>query len=301
MSSLIDLGLKQGSIISFSSDCKKGTVAFPKVEGMIISGRVGHEKAKEVNQESLFLVLSQECSIENTQQKFIELAQLKEKKIVDEQKVEHFLLGKDYKKLLVKHQGRFFEIEESLLTKVKKKELVEHLQSNNLIVLDSPLNDKNKRILLQWRVLTYFRIPFPDKFNRALMNYFKESDYSFPEYLKQHSDYIHSVRIFVSPEDVENAEHYHFSITILLYELEDDDYPNGVPRQFQVDLDSKLLEMLDEFSKVPYLSCTQLDTFDHTEFQFPRNYTVDLSITIDEFTFANADTMREFNFEYLCY
>ncbi|EMK2729639.1 hypothetical protein [Vibrio diabolicus] len=298
MCSLVDLGLRQGSILQFKSTCSKGSKPFEHASSVIKKGRVGHEQNKGVSENSLFVVLSQDCSIANNSEKFIELAQLKNKTEVQEKNVQHILLGKDYKKLLVKYQGEFYEIEETLLTKVKKKELSSCLQ-DSLNLASASLPDPQKKILLDWRVLTYFRVPFPDSFNRKLSGYFASSEYRFLNYLKENRDYIHSVRIFVTPEDEESAEHYYFSITVLLYELEDeDDNPSGVPANFQEDLDKELEKMLREFEEFSSYTCIQ---FNANSIQFPRNFIASLSTTIDDFTFANAETMREFNFQYLCY
>ncbi|HGF5257078.1 TPA: hypothetical protein ACF37V_002731 [Vibrio parahaemolyticus] len=301
MSSLIDRGLRQGSVIRFRSPFDKGSKSFQAASSAIKKGRIGHETNKDIVESSLFVVLSQDCSIASSTEKFLELAQLKKKENVQENKIGHFLLGQDYKKLFVKYRNEFYELEESLLTKVKKTEF-EPLLDDNLEISDASLDESQKKVLLEWRILNYYRVPFPDRFNRSLAGYFAESNHTFTNYLRANRQHIHSVRIFVTPEDEENASHYYFSVTVLLYELEDEeDNPNGVPQSFQTELDNQLECMLKEFSEHSGFTCIQLENFQVGSIQLPRNYTIDLSTTIDEFSFANAYTMREFNFQYLCY
>ncbi|WP_298441405.1 hypothetical protein [uncultured Ferrimonas sp.] len=288
MTGLIDLGVRQGIVLAISEQAQPGSEELSRVEKIIKQGRYGLFQNKAVNQKHLYVVLTQDCSISSG--KYIELAQMKAKAVADESRVEHLLLGKDYGKLFLKYDGSIYEVEESLLTKIKTSDLVE-LVSSGLFNVNNQLDVNEKRIIIDWRLRSYLREPYPDGFNRSLFRYLEENSW-FTDYLHEHREHIHSLRIYVSPEDIENAECYCFSITAVLY-------IGG--EQYEKDISDKLETMIKGISQFDNIKCMQDDNFEFDSVELPEYITLAFAVSLDDFSFANADVMREFNFQYLCY
>lgn len=288
MSNLIQLGLKQGSVVGFSAQLTTQSDAFSKVEQHIKNGRYGLFEPKGVTLDHLYVVLTQDCTI--TSGKYIEFAQLKKKKVKDPDKIEHLLLGKDYNKLYLKFDNNFYESEESLLTKVKSDVLIECIKAKSLDI-KGQLLPNNIRILLDWRTLAYFREPYPDGFNRILIQYLREEGEWFINFLRNSSDKIHSLRVYVTPDN-EDAKEYQFSITALLT-LEGECLEDEISRNID--------RMLDQLNQYKGIDCIQSESFNTNNFSFPDSLVLSLTSTLDEFTFSNAYVMREYNFQYLCY
>ncbi|MCL1091573.1 hypothetical protein L2744_18600 [Shewanella profunda] len=289
MDELINIGVRQGTVLGFSEHLTIQSAEFKVLEDNIKKGRYGIFEPKGVSKSHLYVVLTQDCTISSG--KYIELAQLKKKTVKDESKVQHLLLGKDYSKLYVNFEGDIYETEEALLTKVSKELLIEALSSEDLKVKSS-LSITSMKIVLDWRLLAYRREPFPDKFNRILIDYFKKSNFWFTDFLSENQEHVHSVRIFVTPESDEDADLYHFSITLVLTEsgqAHDETLFDGLER------------MINEFSQMNGVVGLQTEEFEQSSFAFPEHLTISLTVNLDEFSFANAYVMREFNFQYLCY
>ncbi|PTA49273.1 hypothetical protein C9I43_01385 [Shewanella morhuae] len=288
MDELIEAGVRQGTVLGFSEQLTNKSQEFTVLEKVIKKGRYGHFESKGVSKDHLYVILTQDCSISSG--KYIELAQLKKKIVKDEGKVQHLLLGKDYSKLYVKIDGTIYESEESLLTKVPKEILVKALGDGDLKVSTS-LDVNCIKIILDWRLLAYRREPFPDNFNRKLDAYFQQSHFWFTGFLAANQDNIHSVRVFVTPED-EEADEYCFAITLILTE-------NG--QEKDAEISDALVKMIGEFSEIEGIKGIQNEGFDVHDIDFPENLTISFTVGLDDFSFANAYVMREFNFQYLCY
>ncbi|MEM6231473.1 hypothetical protein [Shewanella scandinavica] len=289
MSELIELGVRQGVVIGFSSQLSNKDPAFKSLENIIRSGRFGLFEQKGVIPQYLYVVLTQDCSISCGT--YVELAQLKKIDVRDETRVEHLFIGKDYSKLYLKYDTETYVIEEVLLTKIKHSDFLNALKSSQLIV-KGILETNTIRILLDWRVLAYFREPYPDRFNRILGEYLKGEGVWFTEFLKEHQDVIHSVRIFVTPDDIENASDYKFSITALL---------NDGCQKYEDDISQAIDSMLEILNSYDGIDCIQSESFDVGSIDFPTHLILSTTAYLDEFSFANAYVMREFNFQFLCY
>ncbi|MEL4425687.1 hypothetical protein AAEH84_07790 [Shewanella indica] len=288
MTALIELGVRQGKVLTTGADLKAGTEPFKVLENHIKTGRCGLFCAKGVNVEHLYVVLTQDCTISSG--KPVELAPMKLKKVKDEGKIEHLLLGKDYSKLYLRFGEQFYEVEESLLTKLESQTLEGIVQDSTLTVVGE-LDINEQRILLDWRLGSYLREAFPNGFNASLFEYLSQNKW-FSEYLQANRDNIHSLRVFVNPEDDEEADLYHFSITALLTQ-DGQDFQDGITE--------KMNQMVSEFSTYRNINCLQLDGADLPQIELSDALILALTATLDEFTFANAYEMREFNFQYLCY
>lgn len=286
-SQLITLGVKQGTILSFPA----GVSTRPEFQTLtkeIQKGRYGLFENKTVTTNDLFVVLTQDCSISGG--KYIELAQLKPKEEVDELKQEHLFLGKDYGKLYLKHENKTYVAEEIQLSKVKSSFIEEYL-GKSIIQISSQLNPRTKKIILDWRILAYFREPYPHNFNLIFVNYLKTNGQWFSEYLLENQDDIASVRIYVTPDDVEEAPEYKFSITAIC--CSEGDALNPHRKAFE--------RMIKEINQFDGIDCIQSEAFDITSIEYPPHLVLDTVLPLDEFSFANAEVMREFNFQYLCY
>lgn len=289
MSELLKLGVRQGTVIGFSEQLTEKSQGFIEIGKAIKEGRYGLFERKGVTKDYLYAVLTQDCSISNGQP--IELAQLKKIVVRDEDKVQHLLLGKDYGKLYIKFNGDIYVAEEALLTKVKNDQLVKSLKSNDLCVKGS-LTINGVKIILDWRLLAYRREPFPDKFNRTLGEYFKKSNYWFTQFLAKNQENIHSVRVFVTPEDEDGVDEYNFAITLVL---------TNDGKEMSEEISEALEKMINEFSKMSGVKGIQTIDFDVNTIDFPEHLILSFTAELDDFSFANAYTMREFNFQYLCY
>lgn len=280
--------MRQGCILATNSEVKGTNALFEIVK----SGRLGDIKNKGVPDNCKFLVLTQDCNISSKSNKYIELAQLKKAKVKDESKIEHIILGKDYNKLILKQGSEYYELSEILITKVKKDTISEYIRKTSIII-DTSLDPRTKKIVLDWRLLTYLREPFPHNFNTALWKYFTESDNWFNGFLLNNQDNIHSIRFYVEPEE-EQAAQYDFSICVLLTDA-------GAAQQDIIE--KEVDKMVRQFSEYPEINCLQIsdDVNGLDEQTFPENLILSLTSTLDEFTFANAYVMPEFNFQYLCY
>ncbi|MGI2177441.1 hypothetical protein [Shewanella frigidimarina] len=289
MDELIKAGVRQGTVLGFSEQLTNKCQGFTTLEQAIKKGRYGHFLAKGVSKDYFYVVLTQDCSISSGI--YVELAQLKKKVVKDEGKVEHLLLGKDYSKLYIKIDGEIYESEESLLTKVAKGDLLKAINDGDFTV-NTSLDVNGIKIVLDWRLLAYRREPFPDKFNRILFTYFQQSNFWFTDFLVENKDHIHSVRVFITPDDEEDAGEYCFAITLVLTE-------KGQDKDEEI---SKALEkMIGELSGGEGVRGIQNEGFDTDSIDYPEHLILSYTAGLDEFTFANAYVMREFNFQYLCY
>ena len=161
-----------------------------------------------------------------------------------------------------------------------------------VVSLKSQLSSHEKRIVLDWRLLTYYREPFPDKFNRILFEYLDASSYWFVNFLIEKRDCIHSVRMYVDPENDENAPEYKLIVSLLIT-------PKG--ETCSEEITENLIKMLQELDACDGIISLQLQDLDYETIDLPEYAVMAYTITLDEFTFANAYVMREFNFQYLCY
>jgi hypothetical protein len=287
---LIDIGVRQGAVIGFPEGTTEKLPSFKTSTTLIQKGRFGESQIKGVTLNSRFVILTQDCTIAN-QSKYIELTQLKKLKEQDEDKIKGLLLGKDYSKIILKIDEKYYQAEETLITKLKKSDLHEIINNGDMLI-QTLLPNRSIKILLDWRVLAYLREPFPDKFNKFLLAYLKDSQYWFADFLLEHQDDIHSIRIFVTPEDDENAAQYQFAISALLTEL-------GGLKQDKIE--KQIDRMLHEFGLYEGIDCIQTIDLDTDTINLPEHLILSLALTLDEFSFANAYVMREFNFQYLCY
>ncbi|TMP41394.1 MULTISPECIES: hypothetical protein [unclassified Pseudoalteromonas] len=284
MQELIEIGIRQGTILTFNKGIDSDNSIFQDIK----AGRFGLFSDGKVGPSNILLVLTQECGIAS--RNTIEVLQGKKDKKFNEEKNRHLLNAQDYSKLVLKIGEDFYSFKETELSKVNQ-EAVLKLFDDELIRLGQ-LESWQKRRLLDWRRLEYTRVPFPDKFNRAFKSYYTKEGKWFSDFLQENQGNIDSVRVYIDPDD-ENADEYNISFCALLT----DDCSEEQAEEISV----KLLEMLTEINEIaPFLNPLQLDSYEGG-MDVPDAVMLSLTERYDEFTFANAFHMKEFNLEFLCY
>lgn len=282
--------IRQGSIWTFDEQNSGFTQSFRKKAK---EGRFGVHVAKDVPTDAFFVVLSQCCDNANSKEKYYELAQLKRKEtqlpLSEPQRRKS--LGRDYKSLLLNINGDWYEVSEELITKVAKKDF--EVGSKKLIQKGT-LDENTKRILIDWRIRRYAREPFPDAFNSEFKNFINNDNTAnlFIEYLRVNRDDIHSVRLFVTPDDDENASSYTAVISVVLTKAGESRKDEFSDRIFE------FIEAFDTFSEI--VSCAP-QLRQSSQHDLPEELNSALTHSYDDFTFSDAYHLREFNFQYLCY
>ncbi|TMO47072.1 hypothetical protein CWC25_02140 [Pseudoalteromonas sp. S4389] len=285
MQELIEIGIRQGTILTFNKGINSDNSIFQDIK----AGRFGLFSDGKVGPSNILLVLTQECGIAS--RNTIELLQGKKEKRFNEERYQHLLNAQDYSKLVLKIDEDFYSFKETELSKVNQEAILK-LFHDDLIRLGQ-LAPWQKRRLLDWRRLEYTRVPFPDKFNRAFKCYYTEKGKWFSDFLQENQGNIDSIRVYIDPDDDESADEYNVSFCALLT----DDCSEEQAEEISV----KLLEMLTEINeKEPFIKPLQLDTYEG-EIDVPDAVMLSLTERYDEFTFANAFHMKEFNLEFLCY
>lgn len=283
---LIDIGIVQGMILRFHSSLKNDDPLFNSIK----DGRFGIFSDEGVGSASILLVLSQECSLSSRD--YVELVQGKKEKKFDPQRNNHLLDAQDYGKLVIKIDDDYFGFKEPLITKLPQSILMKAIQEEK-VSIGERIAPHVKRRLLDWRVLEYVREPFPDKFNRALLEFRKGKGQWFFDYLADNQEGIDSLRVYITPEDNESAEEYQIVVAALM--------TDGASEELQTETSANIERMLTElYEDYQFISPLQIiDVQD--ELTLPGPVSLAFTQPYDEFTFSAAYHMREFNLQFLCY
>lgn len=286
MHDLISLGIRQGTVLNFNQSLSSvGTIGEE-----VKTGRFGLYSDEGIGPSNILLVLTQECGIASRDT--IEIVQGKKERKFKEDRFRHLLDAQDYSKLVIKVGDNFYSFKESLLSKIKQELLFDAIKQGEVNVGEQ-IKPWQKRRLLDWRRLEYSRAPFPDKFNRAFKQYIASDGQWFSDFLEENQDNIDSVRVYIAPEDEENAEQYSVSFCGLLTDMCNEEKANEISELFE--------RMLKELNNcAPFLNPLQLDAGEDG-IELPDTVTLALIERYDEFTFSNAYSMKEFNLEFLCY
>ena len=243
MQEILDVGIRQGVILFFSDSLESSDQLFDYVK----SGRFGLFSDESVGTSNILLVLSQECSISG--RRYIEVVQGKKERRFDAKKNSHLLDAQDYGKLVIKVGEFFYGFREHSIAKIAQEVLLKAIQSGKIFVGET-IAPHIKRRLLDWRVLEYVREPFPDRFNRALFEYRTGRGGWFFNYLLENQDKIDSLRIFISPDEEENAEEYQIIISALLTDQCEETLSEEISQQIE--------KMLTEFhAAYPFIAPIQ--------------------------------------------
>lgn len=279
LSPLPQKGLVQGCLL----DCSNQHLSVETKKAIQDGRAVALSRQQPINKEHLLLILSQDCDILNAEDKFIEVLPIKKvpsKRVASQQQD-----NRNYRKLQLPINGEFWLLEAKLISIIPRK----NIEREKFKVITT-LNQRNKGILIDWRVSRYNRNPFPDKFHREFKNYLNNSKYRFGEYLKNHYNNIIDLFIYVTPRDEEQAEEYRVSITALIDE--------ACPSDMQKEIEKTLHEHCETLHKLKNsLKMTQIDTSCRPEIQI----TQDLVLKQSDFTMLDAKNLSRITLDYLCY
>lgn len=273
--SLIDLGVRQGSII---------TCANAELHAAVKNGRaVAAHREKQVNENSKLLVLSQDCDIARPQNKHLELVTLKPK-ASPSKAIQHV---RSYDKLQIPIGDQYFECESELISHVPKD-----LLSKVEIVVEDHVDSRILSSIIDWRIGRYQRIPFPDNFNQDfLTDYIKRPDNELGRYLETNRNFIDQLHVYVDPYDEEYADEYCVSLTALLFD--------GVDEAKREEIEGVIRRHAGKLHAAENrLKMIQID-----EGLVPEELDVplDFVLTPDDMTIKDASISRKINLDYLCY
>ncbi len=281
-SSLIEKGVTQGCLLNCSDKHLP-----QKAKQAIQEGRaIASNREKPVTEQHLLLVLSQDCDINNFRDHFLEVLPIKklsEKKVAAEQQN-----NRNYRKLQLPFNCDFWQLEADLISIVPKDCIEDH---DDLLV-EGELDKRSKDIMIDWRVSRYNRRPFPDRFNQDfLLEYIKNQNYEFGEYLEKHNETILDLFVYVTPMDDEQADEYRVSITALI----DQDCSDELAE----DIRSTLLAHCQTLHGLPNsLKMSQIDTsYAPEDIRIPQ----DIILKPSDFTLLDAEFLRRITLDYLCY
>lgn len=291
--SLIDFDVYQGSVIGFASPKSFGNHDVVALKKIISDGRFGLFESKKINVTDLFVVLTQSCSIKGNKPKNIELVQLKQKTMdeLQQEKQIHKFDGKDYDELLLRVEQNIFSADETLITKIPKKEFRKAFEKG-LVTVNNRVTGSDHKKLIDWRILTYSREPFPDNFNAPFKDYLGTRGEWFSNFLSSFKEEIDSIRVFITPDDVENADLYTVSFCALLTTSCED---------IKSEIESNMSRFIEELNEIESVRCAQHGNYAETSGEYVEGVNYAFTATFDEFTFENAALMREFNLQFLCY
>ena len=203
--SLIDLGVRQGTIIScsaFSGD----------FNDLVADSRALAEvRRKPVSKEHILLILSQDCDISNENVKHIEvLAYKTAKKSEISDKTQK---GKNFAKLVVQNglEKTFYTLENKFVSCIPKEALVKQIVESK-IECKLKFDTHSFDIVLQWFSSRLIRKPFPHPFNLA---FHKLIDDGLGPFLEVHHNNIIELYTYVSPDE-ETAEQFEAIVVALL-------------------------------------------------------------------------------------
>lgn len=201
---LLNMGIRQGAILSCNDLPTELKNEIQENRATPVS------RNKPVTDDYILVLLSQDCDINNDREKYIEVVILK--KVTGNKVKKPLQKTRNFQKLQVLINGDFWECDANHISHIPKESFlnIDGLNNNEF------LPEKQKEILLKWRINRYTREPLPDNFNMVFLNYLRDENIGFEEYLRGNND-ITDLYVFVSPQD-ENADEYLVSITALLNE-----------------------------------------------------------------------------------
>lgn len=271
--------LQQGAIIP-------ATALSDKAKAAIMDGRaLAEARQRPVLDERKVVVLSQDCDISSDSN--IELVVIsKEKK-----GSESIQLNKSYRKLQLQIDGDWWLFEADMISIIKKS-LLELNNDGTPIKPSGRLPDKERRILIDWRIGRYKREPLPHNFNLAfLTDYIKKPGNELGTFLSENNDKIAEIYVYVDPND-DDAHEYIVGITALLKDGED------ISSAFEQEAAAMLREHCQKLHNDDnVLKMYQIDNTLLPESLPPSDFVV----RMENFSFRDASLMRRINLDFLCY
>lgn len=273
--SLYQKGISQGCIFVCSHE---------NVHGAIKDGRsVAKFRNKQVNSETLLLVLSQDCDIVNAGDGYLEVITLKKKNVPS--KSVQFV--RNYRKLHLPFDNSHYECESELISIVPKS-----IFDGVEIAVKGKLDPRTLDSVIDWRVGRYSRKPFPHNFNEDFIhNYLKAEGNELGTFLESNRESIDHLHVFVKPDDVEDAEEYLVSITALLFD--------NVTDKKKLEIE----EVLTSHAQVLHEADNRLRMVQVQDELIPEDFdgTLNFCESPDEMSIKDAIVSRRITLDYLCY
>ena len=282
MRSLIERGFVQGAVVN----CEN-IISQPEFKSAIESGRAIPEKRDmKVTTNHSLIVLSQDCDISNSHEKYIEVATAKQIKSNKNNPV--LEKTRSTRKLHLEINQTRWEIESSLISTIPKNVV----EQDNSIIPQFNITGDAKDILIQWRINRYAREPFPDPFNQALISdYLHKTDTELDDLFRNNSDKIIDIFAFVEPLDDEHASEYLVSLTLVLSSDCDSNDVKCLKAKFKPHI-----EQLNENDNK--LSMLQVEG----KAEQPESLTNSALVCLpSDFTFEDANCMRRLTLDFLCW
>lgn len=276
--SLIDQGIKQGSIISCRNLSQKLKETIQ--EGRSVSGY----RKRPIQKDHCLLVLSQDCDINSPHDRYIEILVIKKlpKKKLDVKLQDN----RSYRKLQLPIGDDYWLCQTELISVIPKEGL-----TKKKLDLKDLLDERSHRILLDWRVDRYKRIPFPDKFNKEFNKYLKDPDSRFGEFLQENKEDIADLYVYVDPQG-EDAKEYRVSVTALLEEDCTEDKKEHIQN-----------ELLQHWRHLHEDARNSLKMIQADKSYAPNNLDVPVNLVLypSDFTLSYGQKLRRYTVNYLCY
>ena len=244
---------------------------------------ISDKRNSPISKDHFIIVLSQDCDISSEHEKYIELATAK---LVRPGKETQSLQGaRNLRKLQLPVNGEYWEVDSSLISVIPKSVL----EDDSSLKPKDMLDDTSKEILVQWRINRYARKPFPDQFNRALMD--REGETGLYGFFIQYRDKIIDVFAFVDPPDDEEAEKYQVSLTIVLSA----DCTEGDVGPLKKEIKPHI-EKLNESDNCLCMLQADGETGRHKDLT-----NVEPVCLPSDFSFEDANCMRRLTLDFLCW
>lgn len=276
---LIERGIRQGSIISCRGLSKEAREAISECRA------IRERRNKGVSEEQVLLVLSQDCDVGNPNLPSIEVLAVKTKK----PKRGDYDLTKprNYSKLMLPWEDNLLECKADLISVIPK----ETLSNEESLSIAGELDEKATRILVDWRVGCYKRIPFPDYFNKEFLNYLRGSESGLSDFLERNYENILDLFLLVIPADEECADCYDVTVTAVL--------TDNCSEQSEEEIRQSLTEhwkTLDQnSSRVNFPQVT--DNWIHGQ----RDTLMEIVARPEDISLADLTQLKRFNSDFMCY
>jgi hypothetical protein len=247
-------------------------------------------KSKFLKQNGFLMILTQECDLNKPSCNYptIEVIYGIQKNKLDDR----LTRAKNSRKLLIEHPvSGLLEFETDLISIIEKTDFEKFILDNSSNLIESPNQLIN--YVIEWRMLSYNREPFPDKVNILIRDFMNIDEKNRLKELLQRGNEVHKLMAFVYPER-EGESHYYLSLTILLFERAGES-KESIRKEFSSVLDSLQNHICDvtilnsNSSAVPPTSIVEQDV------------PMDQVVLPSDIQLSDFMKLREYNLEYLSY
>lgn len=237
------------------------------------------------------VVLSQDCDIANENESVIELIPAKVLNQNQTRKARERKFDKpfNYGKLIVRFGEEYLELDAGMISTVEKASLSTPLNSLG------ELDEREHRILIDWRVGRYNRKPFPDAFNRLFKTFFEKQ--GIWDFLEQRYHEVLDLWVYVSPEDEEQASEYDVSVTAEL----DQECPEEILEEVHEKIYSALKGLHEETGQDPESATLNFGQITgEWTFGLP-GCTVAITAMSEDISLSDIQILRTYNTAFACY